>query len=90
MDNKLTELMNNMRTQFGIPKGTGELPKAGPDGADVAGLGIQQQNGWAHGSIRPGCWEPISPPASPAPPPHVSGSKEKVLNPPSNGLDFQE
>ena len=85
MDNKLTELMTNMRTQFGIPK-DGELPKVAADGTEQTDWGF---NKWLGARFDPPrLLGTIFVSTLPAPPP-MSAEQKKVLNPPTNGLDFR-
>jgi len=84
MDNKLTELMNNMRTQFGIPK-DGESPKQ-VDGSDQPDWGY---NKWLGARFDPPrLLGTVFVSGLPAPPP-MTAEQKKVLNPPSSGLDFR-
>jgi hypothetical protein len=85
MDNKLTELMNNMRTQFGIPK-DGESPKAAVEGTDQPEWGF---NKWLGARFDPPRLLGTTFVQSLPPAPPMTAEQKKVLNPPTSGLDFR-
>jgi Tfp pilus assembly protein PilN len=84
MENKMTELINTMRTQFGIPKDD-ERPKPNPDGTPAADFGF---NKFLGARFDPPKLLRYSFTKLPSPPPMTEKAK-KLLNPPTDGLDFQ-
>lgn len=85
MDNKLTELMTNLRVQFGVPK-DGETAKPNADGSDPVDWGF---NKWLGARFDPPRLLGTNFVGTlPAPPP-MSPEQKKVLNPPTSGLDFR-